>query len=238
MKRVLLAGVAAGFAGAVALRRARNWGAEPGELIAELPGDDLIPDPAEVTTRAVDIDAPADRVWRWLVQMGQDRGGMYSYDWLETVFGLRIYSVNRVHERWQHLAVGDRIELVPKGWGPLPDGYALTVARIDPGRALVLRQAPPEHPWNAVWTFVLEPLDATSCRLLSRSRAERPTDPRMRMANAVLEPITTIMTRRMLIGIKQRAEAEAPTSEPELTRPVHDVATVLDATPTTSGGAS
>jgi hypothetical protein len=88
-------------------------------------------------------------------------------------------------------------------------GYALTVTRLDPGRTIVLRQAPPEHPWNAVWTFVVEPRDATSCRLLSRSRAERPTVAPMRLANALLEPVITIMTRRMLLGIKQRAEAEA-----------------------------
>lgn len=209
MRRVLSAGVFAGIVGMLALRRARNWGASLGEINSELPGDDLVPEPAEGTTLAVDIVAPADRVWRWLVQIGQDRGGMYSYDWLENAIGLGIRSADRVQERWQHLAVGDRIVLVPRGWGRLPDGYALTVARLEPGRAIVLRQAPPEHPWNAVWTFVVEPRDATSCRLLSRSRAERATAAGMRLANALLEPVTTIMTRRMLLGIKQRAEAEA-----------------------------
>ena len=123
MRRVLSAGVFAGIVGMLALRRARNWGASPGEINSELPGDDLVPEPAEGTTLAVDIVAPSDRVWRWLVQIGQDRGGMYSYDWLENVIGLGIRSADRVHERWQHLAVGDRIVLVPRGWGPLPDGY-------------------------------------------------------------------------------------------------------------------
>jgi hypothetical protein len=88
MRGTLLAGMATGVA--VALRRARNRGAEPAELVAELPGDDLIPEPADVTTRAVDIEAPADRVWHWLVQMGQDRGGMYGYDWLETPWCRRV----------------------------------------------------------------------------------------------------------------------------------------------------
>lgn len=224
MRALLLAGAGTVAGAAVALRRTRNWGASALENVSTLPGDELIPDPADLTTMAVDIDAPAHRVWPWLVQMGQDRGGMYSYDWLETVFGLRIHSVYRVHERWQHLAVGDRIELVPKGWGPLPAGYALTVARIEPGRALVLRQEPPEHPWNAVWTFVLEPLDASSCRLLSRTRAQRPAGVGLRLANAVLEPVTTLMTRRMLLGIKQRAESEVVSYEPEPARPVEDVA--------------
>ena len=222
VRRVLPAGMVAAIVVVLVLRRARNWGASPEEIAAELPGDELVPEPADGATLAVGIAAPADRVWRWLVQIGQDRGGMYSYDWLENAIGLRIRSADQVHERWQHLAVGDRIVLVPRGWGPIPDGYALTVTRLDPGRAIVLRQAPPEHPWNAVWTFVVEPRDATSCRLLSRSRAERPTAAGMRLANALLTPVTTIMTRRMLLGIKQRAEAEVCTSTPEAT-PAHPV---------------
>jgi hypothetical protein len=226
MRTALLAGLSTGVSLAVALRRARNWGARPDEVGRPLPGDDLVPEPAGSTTRAVRIEASADRVWRWLVQIGQDRGGMYSYDWLENLFGLGIHSADRVQERWQRLAVGDRIALVPKGWGPLPDGYAMTVARLEPGRAIVLRQAPPEHPWNAVWTFVIDALDATSCRLLSRSRAERPSSIALRLATAALEPVTTIMTRRMLIGIKQRAEAEMP--EPGSPRPVADIGTEPD----------
>jgi hypothetical protein len=199
----------------LALRRARNWGASPDEINSELPGDDLVPEPADGTILAVGIAAPADRVWRWLVQIGQDRGGMYSYDWVENVIGLGIRNADRVHGRWQHLAVGDRIVLVSPGVGAAAGRYALTVARLELGRVIVLRQAPPEHPWNAVWTFVVEPRAATSCRLLSRSRAERPTAAGMRLANALLEPVTMMMTRRMLLGIKQRAEAEVLTSAPE-----------------------
>ena len=143
MRRLLPVGVFAGIVGMLALRRARNWGASLDEINSERPGDDLVPEPAEGTTLAVDIVAPADRVWRWLVQIGQDRGGMYSYDWLENVIGLGIRSADRVHERWQHLAIGDRIVLVPRGWGPLPDGYALTVARLEPGgRSCCARRHP------------------------------------------------------------------------------------------------
>jgi hypothetical protein len=197
----------AGMAGLLAVRRARNWGALPVEVALPVPGDELVPEPATRATMGVDIDAPAGEVWRWLVQIGQDRGGLYSYDRLENLLGLGIDSADMVHERWQRLAVGDRVVLVPKGWGPLPEGYALTVARIEHPRLLVLRQAPPEHPWNAVWTFLIEPVDATCCRLLSRSRAQRPGTAALRLATAAMAPITTIMTRRMLLGIKQRAEA-------------------------------
>jgi hypothetical protein len=227
MRATTLAGVAVGTAGAIALRRSRNWGAEPWEIAAPLPGDDLVPGPADTTTRGVDIDAPAAEVWRWLVQMGRGRGGMYSYDRLENLLGLDIHSADWIHEKWQRLAVGDRIVVVPTGWGPLPDGYSMVVSRLDAGRALVLRQSPPEHPWNATWSFVVEPVGSASCRLLSRSRAERPTSRGLRFATAVLDPVTTIMTRRMLLGIKQRAEA-AVWSDPGVARRVADIATALD----------
>jgi hypothetical protein len=192
---------------ALALRGARNWGASPQEVAAVLPGDELVPEPGGCTTRAVDIDAPAEEVWRWLVQMGQGRGGMFSYDWLENVVGHHAHTTYQVREGWQDLAVGDRIRVLPESRGPLPDGLPMTVARLEEGRLLVLRQAPPECPRTVVWSFVIEPLDRTSCRLLSRSLAGRPASRVERLAAAALEPLTTIMTRRMLLGIKQRAES-------------------------------
>ncbi|WP_214401411.1 SRPBCC family protein [Pseudonocardia lacus] len=229
---LVVGAVTAVAAAGVVLRRSRDWGALPTETGAPLPGDDLVPEPARTTTRAVNVDAPAAEVWRWLVQMGQGRGGMYSYDRLENAIGLDIHSADRVHEEWQDLAIGDRITVVPPGWGPLPDGYAMVVARIEPERVLVLRQSPPEHPWNAVWTFEIEPLDARSCRLLSRSRAQRPASRALGLATAAIEPVTTIMTRRMLLGVKQRAErAVWPDGRqaPPRPRPVRSATTVLDA---------
>lgn len=190
--------------------RARNWGATPDECRAQYPGDELIPDPAGTTTRAVSIAAPAEEVWRWLVQIGRGRGGMYSYDRLENLFGLDIHSTGEIRDEWQHLGVGDRVVLVPPGWMRMKQGYSLPVARLDPGQALVLRQAPPEHPWNAVWTFVVVPRGPGACRLISHDRAARKTGPAGRLegiATLLMEPVTTLMTRRMLLGIKERAEA-------------------------------
>jgi hypothetical protein len=97
-------------------------------------------------------------VWRWLVQIGQDRGGMYSYDRLENILGLRIHSTDRIREEWQHLDAGDRVRLVPKGWLGVKDGFALPVERVNPGRAIVLREQPPQQPWDAVWSFHVIPL--------------------------------------------------------------------------------
>lgn len=186
----------------------------PIERVRRLAGDDLIADPADVTTRAVTIDAPAASVWRWLVQIGQDRGGLYSYDWLENLFGLRIHSARRVHDEWQQLKVGDAVRLVPQGWLGLADGVALPVVRIDPGRSIVLRMQPPDSPWNAVWSFHVVPLGPTRCRLVSRGRSGRPSDG-AQVTTLLMDPITMLMTRRMLLGIKHRAEAEARTVRPK-----------------------
>jgi hypothetical protein len=204
--------LAAATSAAVLLRLVharRNWGATPQEAGAVLPGDEFVPEPAEQTTLAVSVHAPAAEVWAWLVQMGQDRGGMYSYDALENLLGLHIHSTDEIREKWQHLGVGDRVVVVPKGYGPMPEGYSFGVARVDAGLALVLRQTPPENPWNGVWSFHVVPSGDDGCRLLSRSRTERPAQLGLRLATRLGEPVTLVMTRRMLGGIKDRAERQA-----------------------------
>ena len=204
--RGVLAGAALGAVGvAVAGRRFRNWGATKGECARVLPGDEFVPDPADVTTRAVTIKAPGREVWNWLVQIGQDRGGLYSYDWIENLFGLRVHSTDEIRPEWQRLRLGDVVRLVPRGWLGLPDGVALPVARVVPGRALVLREDPSQTPWDAIWSFHVVPHGSARSRLISRSRSAR----RGRLAwlaGQVMDPITLVMTRRMLLGIKQRAE--------------------------------
>lgn len=201
--------VAAVGSAAWARHRFRDWGSTPAERSAAYPGEESIPEPADVVTRSVSIDAPPAVVWKWLVQIGQDRGGMYSYDRLENLVGLDIHSTDEIRDEWQHLAVGDRVVLVPPGRAGLADGYTLRVTAVEPDHHLVLRQSPPEHPWNAVWTFVIEGDASGPSRLISRSRSERPTgrcSSVQRAATAVMDPVTLVMTRRMLLGIKARAE--------------------------------
>ena len=139
---------------------------------------------------------------------------MYSYDWLENLVGLDIRSTDEVRDEWQHLAAGDRVVVVPVGYGPMPAGYAFAVARADPCSALVLRQAPPEHPWNGVWSFHVLPAADGRCRLVSRARTERQPRMGLRVATRLGEPVTLVMTRRMLLGIKQRAERGARVGSP------------------------
>lgn len=198
---------------AAAYRATHRWGATLAEQRATLSGDELVADPAIVSTRAVTIDASAEDVWSWLVQLGQDRGGMYSYDALENVLGLHIHSTREIRNEWQDLAVGDRIVLVPAGWAGMKAGYVLPVAIVDAPHTLVLRQSPPEHPWNAVWSFHIKALPDGRSRLLSRGRSRRHTGTRGVadvVFDAVMDPVTWFMTRKMLLGIKERAEAASP----------------------------
>jgi hypothetical protein len=206
VRRGLLLTAGAGVLGMRVLHARRNWGATADQAAAPLPGDELVPEPAEMSTLAVTVAAPAEEIWAWLVQIGHGRGGMYSYDWLENLIGLDIHTTDEIREQWQHLAVGDRVVVVPEGYRAMPAGYSFTVARVEPPHVLVLRQAPPEHPWNGVWSFHVAPAGDGRCRLLSRSRTEAPSQVGLRIATRVGEPVTLVMTRRMLHGIKEHAE--------------------------------
>src|SRR5919106_4318183 len=159
-RKAVLAGtavMASSVAAAAARYKYRNWGATWDERARQFPGDELIEDATSVSTRALTIDAPPDEVWQWLVQIGQDRGGWYSYEGLENLFGLNIHNTEEIRGEWQKLSVGDEVRVAPAGALGMKDGYAFRVAIVEPDRALVLRQAPPEHPWNATWAFILVP---------------------------------------------------------------------------------
>jgi hypothetical protein len=197
-------------AAAAARFKLRNWGATWDERARQLPGDELVEDAASAYTRAITIHAPPDEVWRWLVQIGQDRGGWYSYESVENLFGLDIHNTDEIRGEWQRLSVGDEVRAMPAGAFGMKEGYAFRVAIVETGHALVLRQAPPEHPWDATWAFVLQPDGFGGTRLLVRGRSAR----RPGLAGAMLyyggelfDPVTFVMTRRMLQGIRSRAEA-------------------------------
>ncbi|GEA82974.1 hypothetical protein GCM10009774_27610 [Cellulomonas gelida] len=170
-----------------------QWGASEDELDTGLAGDDVVPVPSLVATRAITIDAPAERVWPWLVQLGQGRGGFYSYDWLENLLGLEIHSANRIEDRWQGLAPGDEVHLAKSA--------ALAVTIVDPPRALVLTA--PDASFS--WAFTLHPGRDRSTRLVVRERYARPRWWAVPV-NEVVGSVSTVMSRRMLIGIRDRAE--------------------------------
>ena len=235
---VVIAG-AAGLAMVGLAVRYRQWGSTRAERTALLPGDELIADPGRRITFAVSIDATPEDVWPWLIQIGQDRGGMYSYDGVENLVGLDVHSAATIHPEWQDRAVGDRVVLMRPGWMGITEGYSLPIAMIEPSRALVLRQQPPEHPWDAVWSFVLIPEGERGCRLLSRSLSARQPGPGGWLAALVTEwmhPMTMIMTRRMLLGVRDRAEGGGARRRPRRKGTGADGAPVQSPVGTTTTG--
>jgi hypothetical protein len=180
-----------------------TWGATDEEAARRLTGDELLEDADVVSTRAITIDAPPSAVWPWLVQMGSGRGGAYTYDWIENLFGLGMRSADTIHREWQDLAVGD---VIP-GKASL---QGMRVEVLEPERALVTRSE--DGTW--VWAFVLDELGSRT-RLLSRNRIAMP-DRSLgdRIGMAVMEPGSLVMERKMLRGIKERAERLV--AQPEL----------------------
>jgi hypothetical protein len=193
---VLTAGIAA--VGAVVYRRllrepVLTWGATPDEAARELPGDELLEEADIVSTRAIAIDVPPAAVWPWLVQMGPGRAGAYPYDWIENLLGLDMHSV--VPEL-QHLEVGEVIK------GTRGDGTGMRVELLEPPRVLATRSE--DGRW--VWSFVLVEEDGIT-RLVSRNRISTGgLSQGGKLGMAVMEPGSLVMERKMLLGIKERAE--------------------------------
>lgn len=201
-----VAGSAIASAGLYAARRYyRNWGTTKDECEMALPGDEFVAEPVSQTTEGVWIEAPAAEVWPWLVQMGQDRGGLYSYEKLENLVGMKHRNADRIHPEWQHLATGDVIRMVPRGWMGLRDGLALPVARLIEGEAIVLRLQPPDLPVDGVWSFHVMPRWEDRSRLLVRTRL-RMRAPGEAVGAEAAGPVMSLMTRGMLLGIKRRVE--------------------------------
>jgi len=173
-----------------------TWGARDNEVAGKLPGDELLPGAGLVTTRAVTIDALPEVIWPWLAQMGSGRGGAYTYDWIQNLLGLNMHSADTILPQYQDIKVGDEL---PMG----PGRPVMTVEVADPPRTLAIRIA--DQNW--VWIFALVP-EGGSTRLISRNRiATSSLGPVARAFYTVfMEPGSLIMERKMLLGIKQRAE--------------------------------
>jgi hypothetical protein len=189
-----------------------RWGATEEEARRPLPGDEMSPHPKWVATRAVTIHAPADRVWKWLVQLGCKRGGWYSYDLLDN--GGKP-SVDRIEPALQNLKVGDTLPMTPDG------KMAMPVREIDPGRALVLggtidsktgKDGDINDPnlreyFSWVISYALRPIDANTTRLISRNHADwNPSFANQVAFDFFVETFSFVMERKMMLGIKERAE--------------------------------
>lgn len=174
------------------------WGATAADQARALPGDALVPAATQQSTRAVTVRAPAAESWRWLVQIGEDRAGFYSYTWLENLFGADIHNGDRVRPEWQALRAGDLVRAVPDDYlgGRLPSpGWR--VAATEPGRWFVLQG------WGV---FLVEPVDAATSRVLVRTRFRDTTWWGPVVTALAFDPVHFVMERRMLLGLRDRAE--------------------------------
>ena len=176
-----------------------------------LPGDEFVRNPRYQTTRAITIDAPASEVWPWLVQMGQGRGGFYSYDWLENLVGLDIHSADAIIPELQDLKVGDQVRLAPVD--SRGTAFVMDVAVLVPERSLVLR-APgtledaleSDLPY-ATWAFILEPISEGATCLIVRFRSDfMPTLRGLVVNKYALAVPHFLMERKTMRGIRKRAE--------------------------------
>jgi hypothetical protein len=194
------------FAAALRLARPRylGWGATNEEAADPLPGDGLIPIADLVATRAITIRSPADQVWPWIAQLGQGRGGFYSYDFLENLVGCDIHSADHIVAEWQAVEAGDAVNLYP--------GAGLTVAAVERGRSLVLRggvpmgTAPP--PYDFTWSYALRDSAGGTTRLLVRERYAY-SEWWAPLVVEVAGVVSFVMSQKMLRGIRDRAEHTA-----------------------------
>jgi hypothetical protein len=188
-----------------------HWGATDSEVHAILPGDNLIAATSQIT-HAITINTPADKVWPWLMQIGQDRSGFYSYTPLENAFGCEMPKVEELKSEWRPRTKGEIV------WFCAPrrfkgQGY-MVAAVVDPGKAFVMVSGPD---WTTLqngnraaggsWGFILEPVDANHTRLIARLRGGTPPSVAGRIIGAAFwDPAHFAMERKMLTTIKRLAE--------------------------------
>ncbi|HSP82013.1 MAG TPA: hypothetical protein VLQ93_26060 [Myxococcaceae bacterium] len=186
-----------------------RWGASREELSRPMPGDELVRDPRHVSTRAITIHARPEEVWPWLVQLGMGRAGFYGYRWFERLTELSISTVEHLLPEFQGLEPGD---IIPAG-----RGLHLPVRAVEPNGSLVLGSRPDAPPGEATvsWSLGLYPRDGAT-RLVSRVRSSYRWKPGAPLPALFLGPLHFVLERKMLLGIKQRAEAR---SEGRVERP-------------------
>jgi hypothetical protein len=197
---VVVLGVFASAYGLIVRPWSLHWGASDTERTSVLLGDELMVSAQRQVTRAITIRAAPERIYPWLVQMGAERGGLYSYDWLETnLLRCPIQNANRIVPEWQRPKLGDPIRLCPEGRGP-PMVYR--VARLEPNRAFVIGVREGSS-WGHTWAFVLHPRSDGTTRLVVRSRTalEQPWQTWLEFGEFVME-------RGMMLGLRERAERQ------------------------------
>ena len=174
-----------------------RWGATTSEITAIFPGDEFVPEPASIVNRAITIQAAPEQIYPWIIQLGADKGGMYSYTWLENMIHCPQTNADRIHPEWQNLQVGDLVRMCPEDFGPVP----YTVALLNPFSSIVMGHQDNGN-WTDVWQFVIQPLPEGASRLILRTRTNLTGG-----IWTIIHPGVFIMERAMLVGIKDRVES-------------------------------
>lgn len=187
-----------------------GWGATKEEITKNLPGDEIVTNPKYVTNHAIDIEAMPDEVWPWLVQMGQEKGGLYSWEYLSNLAGSNIHNAGQIIPEYQNTKVGDSFKLHP-------DLPALKVMRMEKNKAFVVGakyedgKKIEDVPIAVSWAFILEKTDKGNTRVHVRYISDfKPTLAGKLANHYLLEPFHFIMERAMLYGIKERVEKITP----------------------------
>jgi hypothetical protein len=177
-----------------------SWGASQEEIAASFTGDGLVPSPRITYTRAVSIHATPAEIYPWIIQLGAEKGGMYSYEWFETnILRCELINADRIHAEWQNLKVGDPMKMCPGTSGPPP--YEIAILEKDHAIVMGHKQ---NGDWIEVWQFILVPQNDGSTRLLIRSRSTA-----QGLLWDVIRPAEFVMMRGMMLGIKERSEGIA-----------------------------
>jgi hypothetical protein len=189
-------------------RRRLRWGTKETEATDPLPGDELVEDPKWSYTLGIDVDAPPEAIWPWIAQIGQRRGGFYTYQTLENLFGCKITNTTEILPEYQHPEAGDEIYLHPSA-------PPMRIEVVDPPHALVLFGSPAdiadEQSWGmSTWQFAVRTGSTATSRLLTRGRSDYSPGWATRLAfgRFPIEAITFVMSRKMLLEIKRLAEAK------------------------------
>lgn len=193
--------------------RYQNWGATAEEMSRSLPGDERVPKSIVTNNLAITIKAKAADIWPWVAQLGQERGGMYSYELLENLVGCKMRNADRVRPEWE-MKVGDLMRMGPPGYPvdqvvALERGHWLLMAGADPKTGHVDPIQPGQTTYtNYTWLLYLDERPDGTTRLISRSHLDyAPRTFGFKLIWEVFtDPIGCMMTRKMLLTIKQRLE--------------------------------
>ncbi len=195
---------------------AAHWGATAAELARAWPGDEMVIRPAAAATHAITIDAPPQAVWQWLVEVGQDRAGFFSYDWLEQAVGADIHNIFELRPAWQTRNPDDDLWMAPK---KVANGQVrLKFVRVEPYRVMLMVPPADYHTVmrtgkgaTALWAWYLEPLSDHQTRLIMRLQGTKDAPLAMRaLSYALWDNAHFVMERKMLLTLKKLAEGRRP----------------------------